>query len=306
MDKTLNEIGSVYGIVTDKLQGWLQTSIEMLPNIAVAILVIFIFGIIARIIYKVSYKGLDKLTNYKAVNRLIARMFMLLILFVGIFTALDVLKLEKTVTSLLAGAGIIGLALGFAFQDLATNLISGIMIAFRKPYEQGHVVDVSGHFGTVRKINLRSTELQSQTGEIIIIPNKNIFQNSIINHSKPGEHRIDLEVGISYGDDLEKVKNITLNAVKDMKDILHQKGVEFYYTGYGDSSINFVLRFWVLYSSPKDYFAPKSEAIMRIKKAYDENDVTIPFPIRTLDFGIKGGEKLDAMIEKNNLKPEGG
>jgi small conductance mechanosensitive channel len=79
------------------------------------------------------------------------------------------------------------------------------------------------------------------------------------------------------------------------------KKVEFFYTAFGDSSINFVVRYWVNYGRQPDYFRAISDGIKNLKKTYNENDITIPFPIRTLDFGIKGGEKLDSMLSSNNI-----
>ena len=104
-----------------------------------------------------------------------------------------------------------------------------------------------------------------------------------------------LECGISYGDDLEKVKEVALDAVSAIKNRDKHRDVEFYFQEFGSSSINFVVRFWVRFQGNPDYWDAKSEAVMALKKAFDENDIMIPFPIRTLDFGIRGGEKLNAM-----------
>ena len=107
---------------------------------------------------------------------------------------------------MLAGAGVLGLALAFAFQDIAANFMSGIFISFRKPINIGDIVKIKDYMGKVTEINLRDSVIRTFQGQLVIIPNKDIFQNAIENYSMWGKRRIDLAVGISYGDDLDKVK----------------------------------------------------------------------------------------------------
>ncbi len=105
-----------------------------------------------------------------------------------------------------------------------------------------------------------------------------------------------MNVGISYGDDLEKVEEITLEAINRINYLDKDKPVDLYFLEFGNSSINFVVRYWVNYYKQTDYLKALSDGIKNIKKSYDNNNITIPFPIRTLDFGIKGGEKLSEMM----------
>jgi small conductance mechanosensitive channel len=134
-------------------------------------------------------------------------------------------------------------------------------------------------------------------GQHIHIPNKDIYNKPIINYSEEGKRRIDLKCGVSYGDDLEKVKRVTIEAVQGIEYILPKEGITLFFKGFGDFSIDFEVRYWVDFKKQPDYLAAMSDGIMRIKKAYDENNIMIPFPIRTLDFGMKGGEKLNEQLE---------
>lgn len=290
-----------YNIIKHELNEWIIQLIEVLPNLLFAIIVFLIFYFISRALKNLSLKLLNRFTDHVALNQLISTIFSVILFTVGLFIALDILGLDKMVTSLLAGAGIVGLAISFAFQDLASNFIAGVLIAIRKPYRIRHVVKSQDVYGTVTEINLRATHIQSPQGEIIIVPNRQIFQSPIYNYSKTNSKRIELLVGISYGDDLEKVKEITTEAVKKVKNLQEDKEIGFYFQEFGNSSINFVVWFWIDFFKPVDLFQPISEAIMHIKKAYDENDIMIPFPIRTLDFGIKGGEKLNEMVEFDDI-----
>jgi small conductance mechanosensitive channel len=148
--------------------------------------------------------------------------------------------------------------------------------------------------GKVEEINLRDTVIRTFQGQMVIIPNREVFQNSIENYSLLGKRRYDLDVGVSYGEDLEKVKHITLEAVKGIENLTDDE-VTMFYVGFGNSSINFKVRMWVNSTEQIVYKQVGNDAIIRIKKAYDENDIMIPFPIRTLDFGIKGGTQLKDM-----------
>jgi small-conductance mechanosensitive channel len=294
-----------YKIITDKLQEWMNTAIEMLPNLAAAVLVLILFYFIASLIKKYAGKLLARVTTNKTIVSLAQTILGVAVIGAGLFIALGILNLDGTVTSLLAGAGIIGLALGFAFQDIAANFISGILLSVRHPFGINDIIESNGYYGTVQKLNLRNTIIKTPQGQVVYIPNKEVYENPFTNYTKNKERRIDLQCGVSYGDDLEKAKKITLDAINGLEHIDKDKGVEFYYEEFGGSSINYVVRFWVDFSNNPDFWSPRSEAIMAIKKAYDENDIMIPFPIRTLDFGIRGGEKLNTMIGSGqNLSSE--
>lgn len=289
-------------IVYDKVNGWWETAVSMFPNFIVAIIVLVIFYLIAKYIKHLIKKFFQKFYGQSAVINLFSNIVYLSVLTAGLFVSLDILDLDKTVTSMLAGLGILGLALGFAFQEIASNFISGIILSINKPFTIGDIIEVDGNTGTVEFVSLRTTNIRTFQGQKILIPNKTIFQNAITNYTENGKRRVDLEVGVSYGDDLEKVQKVTLEAINSLDDILKEEAVQFFFTDYGDSSINFVVMFWTEYKKKhSEYMEAKHRAIMAINKAFNTNDITIPFPIRTLDFGIKGGEKLSTVIKNTPL-----
>ncbi|EMR02025.1 mechanosensitive ion channel family protein [Cesiribacter andamanensis] len=293
------EIKNASELILEKLENWIHAFIEMLPNLGLALLILIITFLLARLIRKVVMRLMHRVTHKSTLHDLIATIVYLAVILVGAFIALGVLNLDKTVTTLLAGAGIIGLALGFAFQDIAANFMSGIIMSVRMPFRVGDIIETQDKLGMVQHMNLRATLVRSFQGQVHIIPNKDVFQNTITNYSVLGKRRIDLAVGVSYGDDLEKVKQVSLQAVKSLEMLSQQEPIQFFYTEFGDSSINFELRFWISFKAQPDYLQARSDAIMAIKQAFDENDISIPFPIRTLDFGIKGGEKLTEMLPRN-------
>lgn len=283
-------------LISEKLEEWMATFIAMLPNIVVAILILVIFIFVAKAVRGLSNKLLGKISHNRAVISLFNTIIYIAVVATGLFIALGVLDLTQTVTTLLAGVGILGLALGFAFQDIAANFISGVLIAFRQPFKVGDIVENEGYLGTVTNINLRTTTVNTFQGLEILIPNKNLFQNVVINYTRTQDRRVDLGVGVSYGDDLRKVRQITIDAVSKLQSIDQSREVTLFYNEFGDSSINFSVRFWAKTPRQPDYLQAQSDAIIAIQEAYNEHDIMIPFPIRTLDFGIKGGEKLSEMV----------
>ncbi len=294
-------VNKAISILVEKLEGWLSTLTAMLPNFVVAIFVLILFAILSKFFRSLAKKVLNRFSNQKVLNSLVATLVRFSILIIGIIISLNILKLDQTVTSLLAGAGIIGLALGFAFQDIIANFFSGVFLIIKQPIKVGDIIQFQDYLGKVDSIDLRITTVRTFQGLHVLIPNKEIYQNILTNFTQTHERRIDLEVGISYGDDLEKVKKITLDTVNSFSFLLKEKDINFYYTEFGSSSINFKVMFWIDYPDHPGYLEARSEAIIAIKKTFDDNNITIPFPIRTLDFGIKGGKELHQQIEKSKF-----
>lgn len=285
----------------EKLNTWLELIIKMLPNMGLAILLFILFFLLAKLTKKISAQLFDKTSNNIALKNLFSTIVYYTVIGIGLFVVLGILKLDKAVTSLLAGVGVLGLALGFAFQDIAANFVSGIILAFRRPFLVDDIVQINDYMGSISRTNLRVTVIKSFQGQEIYIPNKDVLQSAITNFTVLGKRRIDLEVGVSYGEDLEAVEELVTNTIKSMENVVDSDKLIFDYHEFGSSSINFTIRFWITYPDQPSYLSMKSRAIKAIKKAFDANGITIPFPIRTLDFGIKGGMVLkDALPNFGN------
>ncbi len=292
----LAAINKAFEKTYNKLSDWLSHAIVMLPNFVVAVLMLLAFILIARVLDRFLKHTLAKFSKNEAVNSLVTSIVSTLTVLIGIFIALSILNLDKTVTSLLAGIGIVGLALGFAFKDAASNFISGIYMAIKSPINPGDLISYDNIYGLVKEIGLRATTITSLQGQDVIVPNRLIIENIYTHFTANRSRRIDLEVGVSYGDDLEKTEEVTLAAIKKIDYILKTKPIDLYFTAFGDSSIDLIVRYWVNFRKETDYLRAMSDGIKNIKKAYEENGITITFPIRTLDFGIKGGKTLADML----------
>ncbi len=288
------DISQAYQMISDKLALWLRELIKLLPNMAFAAVILVVGFFLAKWVKKGVLRIFHRVIHNDTLDTLFTSIIYIFLLGIVCFTALSVLNLGKVVTTALAGAGILGLALAFAFQDIASNFMSGIFISIRKPLQVKDIVKIKDYMGIVFQINLRDTVVETFQGQMVIIPNKDVLQNPIENYSLLGKRRMDLKLGVSYGDDLEKVKEVALKAVEDIEGLTNDKK-EIFFQEFGDSSINFTLRLWVSSPHQVEYLHVQDEAILRIKKAFDANNIMIPFPIRTLDFGIKGGVPLNEM-----------
>jgi small conductance mechanosensitive channel len=290
------DINVILNLLLAKLQTWLEIIIQGLPNFVLALVVLVVSFKASKLVSRLLDKALNRIALQASVRNLALSASKISIISIGFFVALELLHLEKAVTSLLAGAGVLGLAIGFAFQDIAANFVSGIFIAFRKPYKIGDIIQSGDFMGDVTDISLRTTTVTTFQGLEVMMPNRMLFTDPITNYTNTPERRIDLAVGVSYGDDLQKVEDLLKSQLETLPNRIMSKEVDVFFTDFGDSSINLEVRVWVNYPGHRNYLITKSEAIKRVKKVFDDNDICIPYPIRTIDFGIKGGVSLSQQL----------
>lgn len=300
------EIGveKAYDLLADKLTGWLSKGIEMLPNIVAAILVLTVFYLIGWLVRRLVKRTLSRITANRAVIGLIETSSVAVIVTTGVFIALGILNLDSTVTSLLAGVGVIGLALGFAFQDIAANFMSGVILSIQHPFGIDDMIKCDDYYGTVHDINLRSTVIRTPDGQLVHVPNKEILNKPLTNYTWNRKRRVDIKLGVSYSDDHQKAKRVAIEAIEEL-DICHSEhSVEFFYTDIGASTFNCTLRFWVDFRVQTDFLGPQSEAIIAVAKGFAANDIDMPYPIQSLDFGPKGCTTLEEMLGEQAQKSD--
>jgi len=295
------DIEKAYYLIQSKLLLWLREFIRLLPNIVIASLVLVLGFYAARLIKKFSGKIFQRFIQHGPITNLFSSLVYVIAILATLFIALSVLHLDKAVFSILTGAGIAGIALAFAFQDIAANFFAGIFLSIRKPLQIGDLIKSKEIMGKVITINMRDTIIQTLQGQMVIVPNKDIFQNSLENYTRSGKRRFELTVGVSYGEELDKVKQVALEAVKKISVLDPDENPRFFYESFADSSVNFILQIWINSTEQPVFLQARSEAIMLIKKVFDENNISIPYPIRTLDFAIKGGENLADVLKRNDL-----
>ena len=197
--------------------------------------------------------------------------------------SLNILDLENMFKTILAGAGVAGLAIGLALQGTLSNTFSGITLSFSKNIRIGHQIETMGYTGTIEDINLRTIKLKMADGNYVSIPNKLIVDNPMKNYSESDTANVLVTCGVGYESDLEQVKMLTETTIrKMMQEKELDTAISFYYTEFADSSINFSVYFTIPSKKLSESFLYKSEAIMAIKKCFDTHNINIPFPIRTI------------------------
>lgn len=281
----MKKINESLSNLSEKLWGWVESFIRNLPNLGVAIVVLILAYFISRLVNKYSQKLVSKYVPQKSITKLVGRALAVVVVLVGIFLALGVLNLDKTLNTLIAGAGVSGLVIGLALQGALANGIAGIILSFRKRVNIGDWIETSGYTGFIEDIKLNNFSIREPDNNIVVIPNKTITDNPMKNFSLTKRMRIIIECGVGYESDLEMVEKLTKETISK---IFKQEGtneeVEFFYTAFGGSSIDFICRFWTDAQNGKEKLTARHKGMLAIKKAFDANDVNIPFPIRTLQF----------------------
>lgn len=268
--------------ITDKISGWAEDIVLNLPNFILAILIFAIAYWLSRHVKQWINKLLIKAVRQTSVRGLIANFASIVVLGIGFLMALNVLNLNEVLTSLLAGAGVAGLAIGLALQGTLANTFSGIFLAIRDVISIGDWVDTNGYSGEVISIDLRNTQLKEGDNNIVVIPNQMILDNPFKNYGLTKRIRTTINCGVGYESDLEKVREVAREAIRELYPPEPNENVEFHYLEFGGSSIDFQLRFWVNSRQALTAFEAKSKAIVALKKAFDAHNVNIPFPIRTV------------------------
>lgn len=283
-----DQLSEAYNLLIDKLEGWFNIIVTNIPNLILAILVLFAAYFVSKYVNKYVSKLMARRVEQNSITNMVGRISAVVVVLAGLFLALGILNLSKTLTSLLAGAGVAGLAIGLALQGTLSNTFAGVVLSFRKKIQIGHWVETNGFSGEVMDINLKDFTIKEADNNIVVIPNKMILENPLKNFTLTTKMRVFLECGVGYESDLEQVEQLTKETICNTFDQIEKpEDVEFYYTEYGGSSINYLCRFWIDAENALEKLRAKSTAIIEIKKAYDKADINIPFPIRTLQFDNK-------------------
>jgi len=237
---------------------------------------IFIF-IIGRIAAKLVRKGISSLMEKsKQDPTLISFVSNLAYAALMAFVVIAALaKLGIQTASFIAILGAAGLAVGLALQGSLANFASGVLMIIFKPFKVGDYIEGSGVAGTVSEIDIFTTHMTTPDNKMIIVPNAQMTGGNIVNYSSLGTRRVDLTAGIGYGDDIDKAKDVLQSIVESDERILKDPACTIAVSELADSSVNFVVRPWVNVS---DYWDVKFALTEIIKKRFDEEGISIPYP----------------------------
>lgn len=283
---------SAWNEMVKRVESWLDQLIISLPNIIIAILVFIIAIIVSKYIRRLSLRLLGKSSLQRSMKNVIAKLISVMVILGGLFLVLGILDLSKALNTILAGAGVAGLAVVLALQGALANTYSGLVLSYIKQIKFGDWIESNDYEGEVTNIDLRAVTIKQPDNNLVYIPNKLVLENPIKNFSTTAQSRVILNCGVGYSSDLEFVRDLVNKTIVDnFEAVENEDEVIFLYKEFGDSSINFEIRFWIDSTSALEVARAKTDAMIAIKKAFDKNDINIPFPIRTLDFP-KGFEMM--------------
>ena len=267
MEKILSKLGDI--------------GIDLGLKILYAIIILLVGTKLVNILIKITKKSrlFNKLDKSLA-SFLLSFIKIVLYIVLGITVAGT---LGVPLTSMITVLGSAGLALGLALQGGLSNIAGGIIILLFKPFVVGDFIDTHEDSGTVRSISLFYTTLVTPDNKVISIPNGNLANEATVNYSKESKRRLDIDVEVSYKNDIEKVKKVLNDLLNNEKRILTSDTVFVGITNYKDSSLTYTIRVWV---NSGDYHPVKADLLEEIKKQFDKNKVIIPYP------------QLDVHIEK--------
>jgi small-conductance mechanosensitive channel len=185
------------------------------------------------------------------------------------------------VSSVGAAIGLIGLGISFALKDMIANFISGIMILVNRPFKIGDQIKVGGEEGTVKDIQIRATDIKTYDGRKVIVPNSQLYNGVVINNTAYDERRFEVIVGVGYDDDIEKAVELAEETLQEADKVEENPEPQVLVNELGGSSVNLKLRGWTR-PSKANMIQAASEVTQSIKQKYDENQIDIPYPIRTV------------------------
>jgi len=260
-------------IVKQKLHLWSVNAVKMLPNVLAALVVWMAFYLAARMFRRFGHPLTRRLSRSQAIAGLYFDLLYVAIIVLGLYVGLNVLRLDKIAVSLLAGAGILGLTLAFAFQDLTSNFISGVCIDFNKPFGIGDVIETNGITGTVEDIGLRTTTLRTLEGTLQIMPNKTIFQNTLINHSRTRVRAVSVAFEMAISDSMDGIARALVSEVAQVQGLDVTKTPECVFTDIAANNVKVCVFFWVVHPSEQQLMRIRHQVILAVLKAFRDQGV---------------------------------
>ncbi|ROQ25848.1 mechanosensitive ion channel family protein [Gallaecimonas pentaromativorans] len=269
-------------ILTEKLQAFWQSHAELIMDVGYKALLAIVVVLATMVLSGWARRSVSK--AHQRLHRLDATLVPLLsslaayaIYLVGVVIVLDILGFNTS--SLIALLGAAGLAVGLALKDTLSNIAAGIMLLILRPFKLADFIECASFSGTVREVGLFTTVLETPDGLYISAPNSSLWGSPIKNFSRNGKRRMDLIVGISYGDSLEAGLTVLTELAQSEERVMKDPAFQVMVQSMGDSSVNLQLRLW---SSVDNYWPLYWDMNRRIKEQIEAAGLTIPFPQRVL------------------------
>jgi len=254
---------------------YIEMVVAFAPKLLAALFVMLAFWVLLKITQP-ALRGMLRRADFAEalVRLLIDNVYKMTLFGFGLITAAS--QVGINIGAALAGLGVAGIAVGFAAQDSVANTIAGFLIFWDKPFQVGHFVSTQGAYGEVASITMRTTRIRTPNNTYVVIPNRKIIEDPLINHSMYGQTRVDVPLGIAYKEDVDAARAALLAVATADAEVLGDPAPEVIVTELGDSSVNLQVRVWIADAAEeRGVFARVLEAS---KKALDREGIEIPFP----------------------------
>lgn len=274
--------------MTDLIQEIQSSLIELvgagaqsLPGIiaGIAILLLTRFG--AKAIQRTASTAAKKLLRSRSLQSLISQISYVLAWVAGVLLACIVAFPGLNLSDIVALLGLGSVAIGFAFQDIFKNFLAGILLLIQEPFQLNDQIIVAGYEGTVEEIAIRSTQIRTYRGERVVIPNSIVFTSPVEVRTAFASRRTDLAIGVDYNTPLPLAKRVLGEALRGVEGVLDDPELEVDAIGFGDSSIDFLVRYWT-FPQQAQVRRTHTRVMLALKEACDRADINIPYPIRTV------------------------
>jgi small conductance mechanosensitive channel len=246
-----------------------------------AVLLVVVTVVIGAVTRRVLDPRLARLRT-PSFGAVFSRLIQTAIVIVGIFAALTMVFPSVNAATALGSLGVLSIAAGFAFQDILSNLLAGILLIFRQPFVTGDQIQVADVRGTVEGITIRETRIRTFQGHLVVVPNADVYTSNIDVQTNKPQVRTDLEMGIDYDADVREARELALEVLAEVPGVFSEPAPQVELVGFGASSMDFVVRYWTS-SRQADIRGARDRVIEAIKLRFDEAGIEFPFQVVTLD-----------------------
>jgi small-conductance mechanosensitive channel len=260
--------------------GVIEELLQNLPNYLIAIATFVATLFLSGVARQWIKRGVEKRVDDPETQELMARIARWTVLVLGTLTALNQIP-GIDVSSLLTGLGILGFTIGFALQDIARNFIAGLLLLMRQPFGVGDAVEIAGHTGTVMDIKTRDTVIKTLDGVMEIIPNLDVYTNPIVNYSELPLRRRTVMIGLGYGEDVNRARELFLSAIRGTDGVLKDPAPEMTSEELGDSAVTIAARFWVNQWT-HSLLSVHSDVVEAINRTAEEEGIDLPYPTQVV------------------------
>jgi small conductance mechanosensitive channel len=266
------------------LQAMINGFIAALPNIVLALISFIFFYIAAKGISSLVGRLGRRGKRHRNVGLVLGRLAQWSTLFIGLLVSLSIIIPTFRAGDLIELLGIGGVAIGFAFRDILQNFLAGILLLLTEPFRVEDQIRVGDFEGTVEEIQTRATMIKTYDGRRVVIPNSDLFTDKVIVNTAYDKRRVEYDIGIGYGDDIERSKRLILSAVDGVEGVLKDPPPEALVYDFAASTINIRARWWIDPPLRKDVLETRDRVLESIKKTFAENGIDLPFPTQQILF----------------------